>query len=379
MTRFLCTGDSHLGKSIGLYPERLAEQERVWEWTLQLARERKVDAVLHAGDLFDQRRPGPDVVLAAERPLVKHRRLNGPPVIAVAGNHDIPSIGGPCGLDVLAEAGLVELARGNRVIQAGAAQVCCLPWAPPHAVLAQHDADARHDLLAQIAELLVNVAASMRRDGRRQVLLGHWSATGSALPNGMDVAQLGGVVIPTDAIAALGFDAVVLGHIHRSQTMDTDGSLAFYTGSPMPLDHGEEDVWHGAQLLELHDDGSTSVSYLEIPSRRFITIDIDPHIGELSEWPDIEGAVVRARVHADETDRIDTTQIRDDLIAAGAHVVTAVTINVMRAERERPAAVTEDITPHQALAAYLAHRGINGTVGTAATELASRYLEGSRA
>lgn len=378
MTRFLCTGDSHIGKGIGLYPERLDEQQQVWAATLELARELDVDAVLHAGDLFDQRRPGPDVMLAAERPLVEHSAADGCPVVVVAGNHDVPSQDGPCGLDVLAEAGLIELGRVPNLRRAGwspgRARVAVLPWTPIGRLLANADPADRSETHALAADLLVESARELRlREDGPMVLLAHWSVSGSALPNGMAVAQVSETVLPLERLQQLGFDAVVLGHIHRPQHLlvaDERDRPIFYVGSPMPLDHGEASCEHGVWVLEV----GKGATFHPLPSRRFVTADYT----NTTIFPSLDGAIVRAVFKLPAgANPPDVAAVREKLIADGAHVVTGVHVEIEREERQR-AAVTEDITPEEALAAWLEHRGINGQVGADVTERARLYLEGAR-
>lgn len=371
MTRLLCTGDNHLGKGIGLYPERLSEQEQVWRDTLELARSVGADAVLHAGDMFDQRRPGPDVMLAAERPLVEHSAEDGCPVIAICGNHDVPSQDGACGLDVLAEAGLLTLYREPGLHTVAGTTVAMLPWTPISRLLAMSDGRDREEVSADAAELLLMTARDLRGMGA-SVLMGHWSVSGSALPNGMDVGQLGGVVLPLPDLERIGFGRIVLGHIHRPQVLG-DGT-ALYVGSPMTLDHGEEHTDHGCWMLQ--DD--LEPVWLPLGSRKWRTFTFERAADVGFASMHVEDLIVRVRVTCSPTDTVDPAAIRAELLERGAHAVTGVHVDVARELGDRPVVVAEDISPADALEQWLAYRGINGSVGAAAIARAGRYLEGAR-
>ncbi|WP_330632673.1 DNA double-strand break repair protein Mre11 [Halocatena halophila] len=87
MTRVLHTGDTHVGYQQYHHPERRADFLRAFEQVITDAIDDGVDAVVHAGDLFDDRQPRLDDVLAV---LEQLRRLDqkSVPFLAVVGNHD---------------------------------------------------------------------------------------------------------------------------------------------------------------------------------------------------------------------------------------------------------------------------------------------------
>ncbi|WP_135819766.1 DNA double-strand break repair protein Mre11 [Halostella litorea] len=87
MTRVIHTGDTHVGYQQYHSPERRRDFLRAFEQVLSDAREDDVDAVVHAGDLFHDRRPDlRDLqgTVAALRSL----RDAGIPFLAVVGNHE---------------------------------------------------------------------------------------------------------------------------------------------------------------------------------------------------------------------------------------------------------------------------------------------------
>ena len=88
--RFLHTSDWHLGKS--LYDFSLLEDQRHFlDQIIRLAEDKRVDAVLIAGDIYDRPMPSGEAVQLYDHfrsGLVAERRG---PVIAIAGNHDSAS------------------------------------------------------------------------------------------------------------------------------------------------------------------------------------------------------------------------------------------------------------------------------------------------
>ena len=366
MTELLLTGDNHLGKGqdLGRVPgERLAEQEAVWAATLALARERHVDAVIHAGDLFDGRRPGPDVMLAAERPLVEHQVKGGATVYVIVGNHDVPSQDGACGLDVLAEARLIELAREPRTWTVGDVDVCALPWTPVSRLVAANDGGDRAEISALAADLLLETARGMKNEDRTQILLGHWSVSQTSLPNGLDVGTLGGVVLPMDHLQAIGFDHIIFGHIHLAANYEGD---FVYVGSPQPLDFGEGGSRHGVWILDA-DAAAAGDPYqpvfVPLASRSFVTLEQGV---DLTTLPPLDGSFVKVRGTMSDEDhrRFDVAACRERLELHGAYSVTF-DLTIEREHRDRGHVLVDGQTRLEQLAAYLAATGTNGSVGAA--------------
>lgn len=390
--RLLAVGDQHFGQraDIGREPgDRLAEQEAVWRWTLQQAREQQVDAILHAGDWFEHRKPDPQTMLAAERPLVEHRDLGGPAVLSISGNHDLAGTAEDSAVDVLAEAGLVEFVKTPRVVLVdGGCLVACLPWAPTARLAAQAGDVNRDSLNETAAELLVDVARDLfnecdhyARPGAPypRILLTHFSISGTSLPSGLPVDQLREPVLDQHDLLSIGYDAVIAGHIHRPQLF---GDRGLMVGSPMPLSFGEADgLPRGPWIVTLAETGlladgrsadtpsglapvSPSVTFKQqpAPSRRFVNVVDD----EVFEGQDVEGAYVKLHVH--DTDH-DAEALREALLGMGAYRVF-VDVQVKRAARARDVTVDDTLDVRESFARWLAAQ--NGRVDD---EIAVRVLD----
>lgn len=409
--KFLATGDSHFGAraDLGNKPgERLAEQETVWEWTLAQAREHQVDAVLYAGDAFEARKPDPETLLAFERPLIRHRDAGGPPILAITGNHCVSSQDTGTALDVFAEAGLLRLERSPRVVLVdGGALVCALPWAPTSRLTAATNGADREQINQVAADLLVDAARDLFESahaeaGRmdfvfgkqpRLILLTHFSISGTSLPSGLDVGQLREPVLRQDELLAIGYDAVIAGHIHRPAVF---GGSGLYVGSPMQLSFGEVDgCVRGPWIATLGEpeeatvsprvgllgivgqdcggppSGSLSVSFeqLPAPSRRFVNLDVGPPHLCVYDTADITDAYVKVRVRGTEREvaAADPAEIRSRLEADGAYRVF-VDVQVERAARARDATVDDTVGEDEALGKWFA--SLNGTVDAGLAERA---------
>lgn len=372
MTRFVALGDLHLQKGETLHPGRLDEQEAVLDRILTDARHENVDAVLLAGDLYDRRRPSPEALLAAERPLVKHRDENGPPVISVPGNHDIIDLDTGCGLDVLHAAGLLQLHREPGITTAGDTAVACLPWAPVSRLRAHLGPDVPADEVNQAcAELLVQIARDLREtmsSDARTLLLTHFAIDGSTLPSGLDVATLREPVLPHQELAALGYNHIVAGHIHTPQRIG--GHPWFiYTGSPLPLDFGEAADEHGYWLIDV--DGTRfrpveSPGFVTVDWRRAVDLSLDGDLG----W---EHAYVRVKDTIVPPDDLSPRDLERHLLAAGARYakVELTPERTTRARADLPD--SDDVSDEQAFRMWLDAAGLDDTSATHLADLDSEY------
>jgi DNA repair exonuclease SbcCD nuclease subunit len=109
--RFLHIADVHLGKHQHQSDARYADYFAVLASVIAHAVGERVQAVLIAGDLFDEQDPSAETIrraMTALRPL----RAEGIPVYAIEGNHDRRKRTEPaCALDILAGEGYLHLLR----------------------------------------------------------------------------------------------------------------------------------------------------------------------------------------------------------------------------------------------------------------------------
>jgi exonuclease SbcD len=87
MTRVIHTGDTHLGYAQYHSQTRRADFRDAFEQVIDDAVDDDVDAVIHAGDLFHDRRPELSDLLGTIR-LLRRLRRAGIPFLAVVGNHE---------------------------------------------------------------------------------------------------------------------------------------------------------------------------------------------------------------------------------------------------------------------------------------------------
>lgn len=278
--RFLHTSDWHVGKSLK-GRSRLDEQRDVLREIVQIARARRPDAVLIAGDLYDAAAPS-----AAAQNLVVNALLalagTGARVIAIAGNHDSSAT-----LDAyrpLAEHAGITLVGGVRAAERGgvirfearstgeSVILAVLPfvsqrYAVRAAELVNHtpaENTAGYDQL--VRDVLATLTAEFRADSVNLVMA-HLTVTGGAFGGGERAAQsifeyhVPASIFPVDA------HYVALGHLHRRQQLPAPCPV-HYSGAPLAVDFGEQDNTPGVCLVEASPGTPARVSDIPIASGR---------------------------------------------------------------------------------------------------------------
>jgi exonuclease SbcD len=373
--KLLCFGDVHLGAGAdygAASGERLRDQHVVLETIVAEAIERNVDAILFAGDAFERRSPTPSELMVWAR-FTTVMREEGIPLFSIAGNHDVSHAELPTGMEVVG-----STARHPEVHELGdGVGLAVLPWTPPGRLVAAAGGGDRDSIHERAAELLLRSAAGLKdashaRD--RCILLAHWSVSGASLPNGLPTDDLREPVLELGELEALGFEAIVLGHIHKPQMLGESGRRIFYTGSPLPLNFGEADSQHGYWLL----DTETWLSeFVVLESRPFITVDLeidDQGVAIIDEA--LEDAVVRVRYKAtaEQARRVDHRAIRDAVYELGAHKLYAIQREIFRSGRARVEGASEALDENQAFALWLESQDVTDPLRQRAFEQHAGYL-----
>jgi len=85
--KLLHTADWHIGRTLNGF-SLLDEQEHAFKEILKIAKEKKVDGIVIAGDIYDRAIPGTDAVTALDKMFREINLDNDLPIYAISGNHD---------------------------------------------------------------------------------------------------------------------------------------------------------------------------------------------------------------------------------------------------------------------------------------------------
>ena len=325
--KILHTADWHLGNSFHGH-SRQEEHEHFLAWLLDTLKEQQPDVLLLAGDIFDS--PNPSA--AAENLFYKFLHdataaVSGLQIIVCAGNHDSGGrIEAPQALLYSHNIYVRGTLRRNdkdepdyaehiipvslRTSQEAVAVVFAMPY------LRSGD----YALGLSQEEGLKECFKQMERElkhgdfrGLPIIVCAHFYAAGAEIVSSEHSERLvvgGQDCVEADRICPQA-SYIALGHIHKSQQV---GGKCWYSGSALPMSFSEKNYRHGVNMVELDDDGETSVSRLEYsPLRRLVSIpergaasvdDILHAIGNLPErtknddgstWPYLELRVRESR------------------------------------------------------------------------------------
>ncbi len=249
--RILHTSDWHAGK-VWKGQSRLDELAAVLDDLASAVERERIDLVLMTGDVFDTPSPPAE----AERLVFGFFRRLGRlavPSVVIAGNHDSPA-------RVEAWAQLAELAhvracglpkpphQGGCVAistrSGETALVAMVPFAPVARLLsAQQLGEAPDRAASTYAAEMQRLVAHMCRDfgaSTVNLLMAHTHLEGAVLGGSERPVHVGDDWAASPGMLPATAHYVALGHIHRHQRVEGAPAPAWYAGSPMQLDFGEE-------------------------------------------------------------------------------------------------------------------------------------------
>ena len=261
--RLLHTGDWHVGKTIR-GRSRLDEFEAALARVVEIATAEEVDAVLVAGDIYDQRAAAADADALIFDTLLDLHALSIP-VVAIPGNHDSPlrlaalaKLLARVGTTVVpkvrppGEGGVIEVPSRDG---SEAALVACIPFVSERrfadaAGLFADPASLIGDYDEKMGEILQAMATAFRAD-RVNVVMGHLFIDGALVGGGEREITVGRnyAVAPVRVPDGAGY--VALGHIHRPQQMTGCPAPTYYSGSLLQLDFGEKDQQRQVNVVEV--------------------------------------------------------------------------------------------------------------------------------
>ncbi|MYN19190.1 exonuclease subunit SbcD [Rugamonas sp. FT107W] len=279
--RLLHTSDWHLGQSLHNF-ERTYEHQCFLDWLLDTIADEQADALLIAGDIFDNANPSS----ASQKQLYRFlqqakERAPHLNLVIIAGNHDSPG-------RLEAPGPLLE-AHGTRVVgtvqrkadgeidleplvlpltgRGGAVEAWCLavPFLRPGDVPRQPVQEgaepatesAPDPYLAGIALLYhqaLELAQSKRQDGQAILAMGHCHMVDGQMSNDSERRiVIGGTEMLPAGIFGPDIAYAALGHLHLAQNVGKQQRIR-YCGSPIPLSFAE--VGYSHQILRIDIDGA---------------------------------------------------------------------------------------------------------------------------
>lgn len=281
--KLLHTSDWHLGQSLNQF-DRGYEHAQFLAWLLDTLVAEDVDALLIAGDVFDNTNPS-----AASQSQLYHfltearRRLPQLGIVMTAGNHDSPGrMEAPAPFLALLDAYVVgqpgrqgagQAVDFSRIVvplknRAGEVAAWCIamPFLRPGDVpRVEGAADAYIAGVEAIYAQAYAHALTQKSPGQAIIALGHCHITGGQVS--LDSERrvvIGGAEALSVKVFDPGMAYVALGHLHLAQKVGGDATRR-YCGSPLPMSFSEVDYKHQVVIAELEGEGVAATRELMIP------------------------------------------------------------------------------------------------------------------
>ena len=285
--KILCIWDVHLKAGRDKLGPWVQEFKRV----VEVAKERRVDAVANIGDTRVDCNSSPDANDVEMRHLIRPLAESGIAYWVLDGNHDRR---GSAHGEVTANSWLqhnrdkdiwarVEYWNKPGMIvtelNGQALQVLALPYPPRNVFALGKDLKTKAELdqaaSKYIQDALAIAKESLDRDTPTLVLF-HGTVDSPRLQTAGEVRMPAGhdVNIPIIAFHKLKNCAVACGHIHMAQVLNEDRQLVFYTGPLVPQDFDSEDLECGVTIVEFNQ-GEVKREFVPVETITYKTAIVD--------------------------------------------------------------------------------------------------------
>lgn len=327
MFSFIHISDIHIGKKLHGY-DLYEDQAYILDEIVSIIEERKPDAVLIAGDVYDRTAPSEEATSLLDGFMNRLYRT-GSSIFMIAGNHD-PAEKLSFLSDIVDSHGLHIAGKFNGHLEKrslGDADIYMLPYI--------RLADGRRFFpdrdINSLADAVSTVIADAEIDKSRiNILVAHQFVTGAGVSGSEDLMIGGEMPVLPEVFSD--FDYVALGHIHRAQS--AGASNIRYSGSPLKYSASERDgkaVIYGRiggdrnleieeiRLHPLHDIVIRRGDFNSIMSESSTDDFIYVVLTDETDVPDAVSALSARfpRFLAMEYDNSRTRRLEDDVIIAG--------------------------------------------------------------
>lgn len=258
--KLLHTADWHVGRTI-TGRSRADEHRAVLGEIASIAADEGVDLILVAGDLFDSPSPSAEAESVLYRGLLALAEVA--PVVVIAGNHDHPYRWQA--IEPLMKLGRISVAGVPRPVQeggrlelsttAGPASVAVLPFLSQRlvidaaALMGGGAAEYEQTYAGRVGSILQHLTADLPPE-MVSVVVAHLTVLGGRADGSERAGQTFLEYVVPGTLLPGGVHYLALGHLHRQQRVPA-AAPAWYAGSPLQLDFGEEQDRKGVLLVEV--------------------------------------------------------------------------------------------------------------------------------
>lgn len=277
--KILHTSDWHIGQKLH-GNDREEEHRLFFDWLKQIINEQQVDVLLVAGDVFDVGFPSNSALKLYYSFLTSLIQTNCRQVIITGGNHDyISTLEAPSeilsALNIQVIGGAKDRIEEEVIaVETNGATECVVAAVPflrdkdIRSVMAGESYDdgvkATREGIALHYQLVAREAAVYDCP---VIAMGHLHVQGASTSESEREIHIGNLNGLDIGIFPNEFDYVALGHIHRPQKLNGEGTIR-YSGSPIPLSFSERSDRKQVILLEVNNKLLNNIEAVAVPAFR---------------------------------------------------------------------------------------------------------------
>lgn len=251
--RFLHLADLHIGKRLNEF-SLIEDQKFIFDKILNIIDEKKIEAVLIAGDVYDKPVPSAEAVTVLNSFLNSLAKRNLK-VFVISGNHDSQERIG-FGADLISQSGVYMSKPFSGNVEThkikdeyGEINIYMLPFIKPAMVkhvYEEADIDSYDSAMAYVME------QTKVDEGERNLLIAHQFVRGADRCDSEEVS-VGGI----DEVSVENFkrfDYVALGHLHSPQHIKSE--FVRYSGTPLKYSFSEAKHQKTALIVDMKEKGN---------------------------------------------------------------------------------------------------------------------------
>ncbi|MCF0258285.1 MAG: exonuclease SbcCD subunit D [Erysipelotrichaceae bacterium] len=265
--KFMHLSDLHLGKSLGDF-DLIDDQKYILDRLIEICREKKVDAVLIAGDVYDKSIPSEAATGLLDR-FLKELVENGIAVYLISGNHDSDdrlNFGSSLFMSSQVYINSVfsgTMAKNIMEDEYGTLNVYSLPFVKASQVRHYYP-DQEIKNYEDAVRTVIEQAGINEKE--RNLMIAHQFVAGNSDPEMSGSEGLGtqtvGLVEKIGWNVFDGFDYAALGHIHAPQKIGRNEVR--YAGSPLKYSLSEVNSRKSVPIIDMKEKGNVQIELVPL-------------------------------------------------------------------------------------------------------------------
>jgi DNA repair protein SbcD/Mre11 len=403
MIRLLHFADAHIDiANYGRFDPHTALPIRVMDFLHSLdqiverAIDDPVDLVIFAGDAYKDRNPHPTFQREWGKRIMRLSQA-GIPTVLLVGNHDVsPASGRAHTLQEFNTLQVPHIHVADRILRLGPAelglpvQIITVPWVSRSQLMTREETTGKKldEVLTEIEDRVTQMVQQLVEAADPDlplILTAHASVQGAVFGSERAVMLGHELVLGGGLVNDRRLDYVALGHIHKHQSLNSDGSHPpiIYPGSIERIDFGEVKERKGYVLAQV-DRGQTKWEFMPLETRRFIDLKLETRHADtfmadierqLPPPAEVEGAICRVQLRYPR----DWEPLLDERVIL-AHFETAFSIQLQKQRQDEKrarlgdTAAVETMSPTELLDIYWQTTDLDSEEITALQQLAQEVL-----